>query len=92
MSASKRRSQRGNEKTVLKINTIFDPGNGVDKIGLKKMKSLISIFKLESRYIACRVFKFGVVVIGKVGKLGEIKSNFTEISSFSFTPSKPLVI
>lgn len=62
MSASKRRSQRGNEKTVL-INTIFDPGNGVDKIGLKKMESLISIFKLESRYIACRVFKFGVVVV-----------------------------
>lgn len=62
MSASKRRLQRGNEKTVL-INTIFDPGNGVDKIGLKKMESLISIFKLESRYIACRVFKFGVVVI-----------------------------
>lgn len=71
---------------------IFDLGNGVDKIGLKKMEFLISIFKLELRYIVCRVFKFGVVVIGKVGKLGEIKFNFIEILLFFFIFLKLFVI
>lgn len=74
---------------------IFDLGNGVDKIGLKKMEFLISIFKLELRYIVCRVFKLVLQlqrVIGKVGKLGEIKFNFIEILLFFFIFLKLFVI
>lgn len=75
---------------------IFDLGNGVDKIGLKKMEFLISIFKLELRYIVCRVFKLVLLqlqrVIRKVGKLGEIKLNFIEILLFFFIFLKLFVI
>lgn len=75
---------------------IFDLGNGVDKIGLEKMEFLISIFKLELRYIVCRVFKLVLLqlqrVIRKVGKLGEIKFNFIEILLFFFIFLKLFVI